>query len=303
MDLRRALFTHLPAKIIALFSALFLWTVAVLDRTYDIQIEVPVEITEKGGEERVITDVDTRTVTVTINGKGKELLRLSRGKLVFKPTIPEGRFGLRRIKLNPADLKLPGGIIVRAIEPEVVEVKLGPASTREVRIAVPTKGQPGSGMMLSAIRVNTPVRLIGPATEIENYPQLNTETLDLSTVKSNETRKLSVIPPKGSGFSCVPESVEVEVMLRKESARIFLGIPVKIQAPPGVDVAVDPAEAQIAVAGPAELIDTLKPSDISVQIKISSLKPGEYRLGADVTLPEYFRLVKIEPELFDITIR
>ncbi len=303
MDLNRALFAHLPAKLAALFSALFLWTIAVLDRTYDIQIEVPVVVTEKGREERVITDVDTKTVTVTLSGKGKELLRLPRKKVLFKPTVPEGRFGSRQIKLNPADLKLSGSLIVRAIEPEIIEVKLGPASAREVRIAVPTKGQPGSGMMLSAIRVNTPVRLIGPATEVENYLQLPTETLDLSTVRTNETRKLSVILPKGRGFSCVPESVEVEILLRKESARIFLGIPVKVQAPPTIDVTVEPAEAQIAVAGPAELIDTLKPSDITVQIKIANLKPGEYRLGADVTLPEHFRLVKIEPELFDITIR
>jgi YbbR domain-containing protein len=299
----RIIFGNLATKLVALFFALFLWALAVLDRSYEMKIEVPVVVMEKGKTERVITDVDTKSAVVTISGKGKELLRLRSEKLEFRPTVPEGRFGSRQIKLNPLDLKLPGNILVRGVEPEVIEVKLGPALSKEVQVTVPTKGQVGAGMMVAEIRVQSGVSLIGPANEVEPFSRVQTETLDLGSVRGNERRRLRVMAPAGAGFSCVPDSVDVEIVLEKEGARIFLGVPVKVVAPPTLDVSVEPDEAQIAVAGPVGLIDSLRPADITVQVKISGLSPGEHRLGADVILPERFRLVKIEPQLFDITIR
>ena len=302
MRLSRLVSGNIGLKLLALFLAVFLWLVAVLDRNYEVRIEVPVVVMEKGREERVISDVDTRTALVTVSGKGKELLRLRGLHLEFKPVVPEGRFGSRQIKLNPADLNLPENLTIRKVEPEVIEVKLGPAQARMVSVVVPTRGQPGAGMMVSDIRVKTPVRLIGPAADVDFITQVTTETVDLGSVRNNEVRRLAIQLPPG-GFSCVPETVEAEILLEKEGARIFLGLPVKVLAPATMDVRVEPSEAQVAIAGPAVMVDSLKPTDITVQIKITNLQPGAYRLGADVVLPEKFRLVKIEPQLFDVSVR
>ncbi|MEO0070041.1 MAG: hypothetical protein ABIK18_04520 [candidate division WOR-3 bacterium] len=299
----RFIFSNLPLKIISFFFALFLWVTAVLDRTYEINLSVPVSVIEKGKEERVITDVDTKNALVTLTGKGRELFRLRRKKLMFHPVVPEGKFGTRQIRLNPADLKLPQGITLRSIEPEVIEVKLGPATTREVKVVVPTKGEPGKGLMLSSVQVKTPVKLVGPADEIESYSTVYTETLNLREVNPWERRWLKLLPPADKGFFCVPDSVEVEVVLVPEKARIFLGVPVKVIAPPTIEVTVEPPEAQIAIAGPAEKIDSLRTSDVVVSIKIPGSAPGVYRLSPEVVLPEGYRVVKCEPELFQVTIR
>lgn len=298
----RLIFGNLSLKIIALFFAIFLWAVAVLDRTYEVRVDVPVQVVEKGGTERVITNVDAKVAVVVLSGKGKELFRVRRSALKFSPVVPEGKYGTRQVRLNLSDLKLPANVIVRSIEPEVVEVKLGPAQRKKVSVSVPTKGQSPAGMMAFSVRATATVTLVGPADELEGYNTVWTETLDLSTVRQGEIRRLRVVLPAGN-FSCIPESVEVEIVLEKEAARIFLGLPVQVIAPPTIDVEVVPNEAQIAVAGPASRIDSLKPSQIAVQIKISGLSPGSYRLGADVILPERFRMVKIEPQLFDVTVR
>lgn len=302
MRFLRWLLENIGLKLLALFFALFLWLVAVLDRSYEHRIEVPIVITERGHRERIITNVDTKTALVTVSGKGKDLLRLRSMRLEFRPVVPEGRFGSRQIKLNPVDLQLPVNLTVRSIDPEVVEVKLGPAQAKDVKVAVPTKGQPGGGMMVSEIRVKTPIRLFGPSAEVGLINQISSETLDLGSVRNNEVRRLALRLPD-ERFSCVPETVEVEILLEKEGARIFLGLPIRVVTTSKLDVEVQPAEAQVAVAGPADRIDSLRPTDIAVQVKISSLSPGQYRLGAEVVLPQPFRLVKIEPQLFDVTIR
>lgn len=298
----RLILGNFSLKIIALFFAIFLWAVAVLDRTYEVRVDVPVQVVEKGRTERVITNVDAKVAVVVLSGKGKELFRVRRSALKFLPVVPEGKYGTRQVRLNLSDLKLPANVIVRSIEPEVVEVKLGPAQRKKVSVLVPTKGQSPAGMMAFSVRATATVTLVGPADELEGYNTVWTETLDLSTVRQGEIRRLRVVPPAGN-FSCIPESVEVEIVLEKEAARIFLGLPVQVIVPPTIDVEVVPNEAQIAVAGPASRIDSLKPSQIAVQIKISGLSPGSYRLGADVILPERFRMVKIEPQLFDVTVR
>lgn len=299
----RFIFANLPLKLISLLFALFLWVTAVLDRTYEISLPVPVSVVEKGKKERVITDVDTKNAVVTLTGKGRELFRLRRKKFSFHPIVPEGKFGTRQIRLNPADLKLPEGITIRSIEPEVLEVKLGPATVREVKVVVPTKGEPGKGLMLSSVQVKTPVKLVGPVDEIESYNTVNTETLNLREVHPDERRWLKLLPPAGKGFSCIPESVEVAVVLEPEKARIFLGVPVKVIAPPTIEVIVEPPEAQIAIAGPAATIDSLRLGDVVVTIKIPTSNPGVYRLTPEVVLPEGFRMVKCEPELFQVAIQ
>lgn len=293
---------NLPLKVTALVLALLLWLVAVLDRNYEVKLDVPVRVVEKGRTERVITDIDTRVAVVSLSGKGKELIRLRRSMLEFNPVVPEGRFGTRQVRLNAADLKLPAGVSVRTIEPEVIEVRLNPAQAKPVRVVVCTKGQPPAGMMVSQIRVRSEVRLVGPIDALARYDSVFTETLDLSSVRNGEVRRLKVVLPV-PGFTCIPESAEVEMILEKEAARIFLGLPVQVIAPSTVEVQVAPAEAQVAVAGPAGRVDSLKPSDITVQIKISGLGPGSYRLGPEVRVPEGFRVVKIEPQLFDVQVR
>lgn len=302
MQIFRIVTGNIGLKLLALFFAVFLWLVAVLDRSYEVRVRVPIVLGDSTQTGRVITDVDVQTAVVTISGKGKELLRLRPQRLEFRPVVPEGRFGSRQIRLNIGDLNLPGNLTVRAVEPEVIEVRLGPAATREVQVEVPTRGQPGGGMMVAELRVSTPVRISGAAGAVERIAQLSTETLDLSSVRGDEVRRLAVRVPQ-PGLISIPDSVEVEIRLVKEGARILLGLPVRVLAPPNVDVRVEPAEAQVAVAGPADRIDSLRASDITVQLRPPSLNPGQYRLEAEVVLPDGFRLVKIEPPLFELKIR
>ncbi|MEO0080103.1 MAG: hypothetical protein ABIK44_05450 [candidate division WOR-3 bacterium] len=301
-DILRSLASDLPLKILSLVLAFLLWVVAVLERTYDTTVTVPVIVPSHADADRIVTEVETKNARVTIEGKGKDLLRLRFRQLEFRPQIPEGKTGTRQVRLAPSDLKLPSSLTVRSIEPEFVEMRLTPARGREVAVIVPTKGQ-ASGLAITSILPVTPVRLIGAEDDIALYPAVATETLDLGTVTRPGTRRLKVLLPPGEGLSVAPESVDVNIALEKEGARIFLGVPVKVVAPSTVQVEVEPEEAQVAVAGPKSRLDSLDPAAVVARIKISGLRPGEHRLAAEITLPPGFRLVKCEPQLFDITIR
>ncbi len=301
-QLLRFLTQDVALKIVALFIAGFFWVVAVLDRTYDVRVTVPVAAA-KTDAKQVIPDIDVKNTVVTLEGKGRDLLGVKSRQLAFWLEIPDGKVGTRQLQLSPAALKLPPDVRVRALDPDNVELKLSAAANRMVEVQVPTRGQPASGTALSVNEPPARVKLSGPDEDVKLAAAVTTETLDLATVTEPGRRRLKVVPPEGGRYSVEPESVDVVIALEKEGARIFLGLPITASGADAQRVEIEPTEAQIAVAGPSSKMGSLKQSDITAQIKVSGLGPGDYELAAEITLPPGFHLVKCEPQLFDVIVK
>jgi carbon monoxide dehydrogenase subunit G len=301
-QLLRLVTRDVSLKVLALFIAGFFWVIAVLDRTYDVRVVVPITAA-RSNTKQVIPDIDVKSTVVTLEGKGRDLLGVKSQQLAFRLQIPDGKVGTRQLQLSPAALKLPPDVRVRTLDPNNVELKLSAAASRMVQVQVATKGQPASGVALSVNEPPAQVRLSGTEEDLKVASAVTTETLDLATVTEPGRRRLKVVPPEAGRYAVQPESVDVVIGLEKEGARIFLGLPV---APVGADaqrVEIDPTEAQIAVAGPGSRIASLKQSDIAAQVRVSGLAPGEYQLAAEITLPPGFHLVKCEPQLFDVIVK
>jgi YbbR domain-containing protein len=298
----QSILRDLPLKIVAVVTAVFIWFFGVLDRTYTTSFTVPV-VLNKTESKRVISDIDTKSAVVTIEGKGKDLIGVHFRQVEFHVTPPEGKVGDKQLKLSVADLKLPSNVNVRSVNPENVELRMSEAASKAVAVQIPTTGQPASGLTVIVNRPATQVRLLGSEDDLKLVNAVYTETLNLASVTEPGIRRLRVLVPPGGFLGTEPESVDVNITTEKEGARIFLGVPVQVVAPEGRKAEIEPSEAQIAVAGPASRIDSLKLEDILAQVKVSGLQPGGYRLAAEISLPAEFHLVKCEPQLFDVTVR
>lgn len=300
--LLRSFFGEIPPLVIALFIAVFLWFMAVLDRNYVTSFSFPVELGEVTTA-KIITGLETRAATATIEGKGRDLVGLRLRQPSFRLNVPEARAGIQQLRLNPADLNLPKTLVVRALAPEYIELKLNEVGRRSVAVEVPLKGQRPAGMTVTSITPLAQVTLVGPQEDVPLFSTVFTESLDLTAVHQTDTVLLKLRPPAAEGFSTEPESVPVAVAVEKEGARIFLAIPVRPAAPHGRPLDIEPDQAQIAVAGPSSRLDGLRPNDINARIKVADLEPGRYRLAAEITLPQDFHLVRCEPALFDVTVK
>lgn len=301
-ELLHALVRDLPLKIVALLTAVAVWFYAVLDRTYTTSLTVPVRLASTESK-KVMTDIDLVSATVTIEGRGKDLLGIRLRQFEFEVTPPEGKLGSRQVKLPVENLKLPASVTVRSVSPDYAEIKTTEAAGKVVSVQVPTAGEPGTGVTMVINRPNATVRLLGAEDDLKLVNSVYTETLDLATVTEPGVRRLRVVMPEGGFVGAEPESVDVGIAIEREGARIFLGVPVKVIALGGRRAEIDPDEAQVAVAGPASKIDSLKAEDVTAQIRISGLAPGDYRLAAEISLPPDFHLVKCEPQLFDVTVK
>lgn len=302
VPLLRFIFADIPQKVIALFIAVFLWFTAALDRSYVTSFSVPVTMGEVTTS-KIITGFETRAATVTVEGKGRDLVGLRLRNPSFRLNIPELRAGAHRFGLDPASLNLPKTLTLRAIAPESVELRLSEVDKRTVTVQIPIKGQPAKGLTVTASSAATEAILVGPQEDISMFAAVVTESVDLARFRQSETLLLRVVPPSEDGFTVEPESVKVFVAVDREAARIFPSIPVRAVAPTSRSVTVTPKEAQIAVAGPAGRLDDLKPEDIVARIKVANLEPGQRRLPAEIVLPSGFHLVRCVPGLFEVTVR
>lgn len=297
----------MPQKAAALLLAFGLWAYAVLERSYDHRFVVPIVLQRAPDATVVVTEVDAVQAQVTVEAKGKDLLRLRYNRMRFRPEVPATRSGTRQVRLSAADLELPSQVVVRSINPEVVEIRMSPAAWKSMVVLVPTRGQPsdvaGRSVALLGVSALSKVRVSGPEEDISLLEAVTTETLDLSGVRRAGRYRLRVVPP-GESFRVQPETVDVDVVLEREAARIFLDVPVRVVAPSGVRAVVEPTEAQVAVAGPQSRVDSLRREDVTLTVRVGSVQPGTYRLVAEVSpLPPGFRLVKCEPALFEVTVR
>jgi YbbR domain-containing protein len=69
------------------------------------------------------------------------------------------------------------------------------------------------------------------------------------------------------------------------------------------DVTLNPKTATINLRGAKTLIDSLKISDIKVNINTSKMTSGIYAVPAEISLPKGIFLVSCEPKLFEVKIR
>ena len=299
----RFLFGDLHIKVIALLVAAILWFYAILERSHTVSLELPVTV-GKIPSGMVVAAVDTSYSRTQLNGKGRDLLLLRLRHPMFRLNLANENPGRARVKLTQEQTNLPTAIQLISAKPEYVTVDLDQQARRQVRVSVPTRGQPPKGYVVTAIKALGPVYLVGPQEEISLYGTVNTESLSLADLSSSAERLLPVLAPSGKRFRVEPETIAVSVKIEQEESRVFPNVSLTVFKPATHAVTVRPAVAQIAVSGASATVRNLTLQEVSATLKLTDTLPkGKYRLPVEITLPPGVTLVKCEPALFDVEIK
>lgn len=301
-SLWKLIFQDIYIKILALIIAIFIYINAVMERTMTMTFKIPISVTNLA-EGQVVADKNTERAILTVQGKGKDFIGLNPRRLQFQLDLANSKIGARRMKLFPEELGLPQTLTLKSIDPEYVELTIDRLSKKPVEVVIPVKDKPEKGFALVNIVPKSNVSLIGPKEDLNFIPMVSTETLIIANLKESTNLKLKIIPPEGDNFRVEPSSVEVAIQIEKETARIFLGIPLMIEGLRGRLTKLEPKEAQIAVSGPESQLKTLKPAMIKAKLNLQNLNPGTHQVRAEITLPPGISLVKCEPPFFQVTIR
>lgn len=298
MKIKKFLPENKGLAIFSLLSSITLWVIASLDTEHKATLKMDIEVKPPKG--MMVLNYQPKVADVFVKTRGREFLNLFFKKKKIVIPIRAEEAGIKEIKLSSDYIKPEIKGEINIISPLRVVVTLSKKSSRRVRLYPDIRGKwKEENKTVGGIEYPDSVEIEGPEQEIKLINVVYTDPVLLDTLKDTVFR-IRVIPPD-SGFKIKPREVKITLHLETETEKTIKGVPVEI-INGGEGVKVEPASADITVAGPVSLLKRLSIKDIKVRIDVDDKTQGKYTLPAEITLPEGVKFIKCEPSEFTVII-
>jgi len=280
-------------KLSALALAVFLWAiVTVQPRNRDILPAVPVQVVVTDPEWTLAELPSPATVSVQLGGPTRELLQLGRGNdaAILRIPIDAVGSGDTIVRLRTEWVVVLGGsnIVVQEILPSTVTLRLEPAMTVSLPLAVRTRGElPEEWALATPLGLSPPlVRVRGPARILEGLDSIPLEPLDLGAVRESRIYRVRVDTSGLGRVSVEQQTADIAIRLDRAAERSVGGVPVVAEAPLGVDpgsLVVTPATIQVTLRGALSLVNQVDAEALSAVVAARDIEG--LAAGSAVTVP------------------
>jgi YbbR domain-containing protein len=158
-------------------------------------------------------------------------------------------------------------------------------------IAVVT-GEPAEGYSIQQRRtIPDTIVVDGPADLLNELLFVNTEPVDVTDVSQSISTRVGLADLPEGVTIIEPASGTVEVRVAIEdttsSSQTLSDLEVEgVGLDDGLTASFEPSVVSIEVTAPLEILQAMKPEDISILVDLSGLVPGTYRLTPEVTVPQ-----------------
>lgn len=296
----------LDIRLVSLLLAVILWLHAVTEREYTVHFDCQVAVENVPADMVVSPPLMPAPCQITAKGKDLVALRLKGPKMA----VDAGNRRVRSfpVKLSEGRLMLPFDIEDIRVEfhPSEVTVRLDRLVERFSRVSPDLSGQPAEGYIVSDSTAAEPcsVRVRGPERQVAKMDTVFTEKLKVDEMRERQRLRARLQLPDAILYQAEPESVWVELVFEKTGERLFRNIPLAISnRGGGYLVSYSPGTVDIVAAGPRQVLDMARASDIKAVLDLKDLSPGTHRLQAVIELPDRLELIAATPRSFEVTIR
>lgn len=288
-------------KLASFLIAVGLWVVVFGSKTIEFTKEVPFEAVVS--DDQILVDPVPEKITFRLSGP-KAFLRSITDRIddPIRANVKDLKAGVFTQRIFSDSIKLPLGVKVLSISPNVIQMRVEELKRKSVSINLTTQGGVQEGFkILKTEYLPAQVRIKGPRNRIQMINSLSTVPVDLSLI--HET---SVIPLafdfKSMGIdpdSSLPE-LYVEMQGRGPAFRVK-HVPLKIRST-GKAVT-DVEEVTVIVRTEPEDPVKINGEDVSALIDVRDMAAGEYSKWIRVQLPEKVHLVRVIPSSTRVVVK
>ncbi len=282
---------NLGLKILSFAFALGIY--AFVHGSEEAQRTLPVDVVASApaaAARRVLLTPLPPVVRVTVRGPRARLDEMKADDLgAFHPDLRSGK--VDHVEFDPSVIHLPPGVRVEQVDPPSIALRWEDEVIREIPVQASITGQPAPGFIIKgAPKVEPPtVRAIGPRSLVDVVQFARAAPFDVTGLDQEKWHEHVLAidrPPPRVEFETQIVTVKVEVA-REELQRIFVKVPVQVVGVPRA--VLSPAEVDVKVEGPPELVRSLRPEQVvpTVDLRSSGLtltSPGSGRLPIVVGL-------------------
>jgi len=262
--IRDLLIENFGLKILSFAFALGFY--AFVHGSQDAQRTLPVDVVATPppeGAHRVLLTPLPPVVRVTVRGPRTILDEMKADDLgAFQLDLRSGK--IDHIVFDPAAVHLPPGVRAEQIDPPSITLHWEDEIVREIPVRTPLTGAPMPGFVVKGSPSSDPafVRGMGPSSVVEVVQFATADAFDVTGLarEGPHARTLALErPPARVEFDTKTVNVTVDIA-REEMQRPFVKIPVQLVG--AVRGSVTPAEVDVTVQGPPEVVRALRPDQI-----------------------------------------
>lgn len=183
-----------------------------------INIEIPVEYMNRNTEMEII-DTSVNSVTLNLSGSGSLIKSIRPEQVKVKIDLGKVTGGKNSFLITDENVSLPPGIVLKNVNPPIVEVTLGIPVVRELPVQVDWAGKLPKNLVLENVKIEPgKVRVIGGKRVLDKISSIYTDKIYLDNIyySGTKTVRLALSPPS---LRIAPESnetVTVEYVVKKK---------------------------------------------------------------------------------------
>lgn len=297
-------FRHLGLKFLSIALAVLLWLLVADQQMVERAVRAPLEFHNVPEGLELVNDPPD-AVEVRLRGPSTQLARLLPGDVVAGLNLQAARAGSRLFHLLSDEIRVPYGVQVTQVNPASLSLTFEKMGSRIVPVVPAVEGDPAPGYAAGRVTANPAVvEVVGPISLLQDLKSATTEPVLIAqatrTVQDRVTvgvasDKLRLREARAAIVTVEISPVAVE--------RTLTGLVVIDQnLPDGRKARFLPANVQLVVRGPQQLVDKIEPDKLEPQVNLAGLGPGRFTLPVQVSLPAQVDVVRIEPASVQVRI-
>jgi hypothetical protein len=288
-------------KVMSVAIAVALWVVVFGSQTIEITKEVPFEAVVN--DEQILVDPVPEKITFKLSGPKAFLRTLSnRIEDPIRANIKTLKAGSFTHRIFSDAIKLPLGVKVQSITPNVIQLHVEELKKKSVPIKLTVTGNVPEGLKVLRMELNpSQIRVKGPKNRISSLSAIATIPIDLSAIHDTSIIPLAFdfkmmgVDPDG----VMPE-LNIEIQGKGQAFRVR-HVPLKIKST-GKAKSSDEEVTVIVRTDPSESTK-IDGDQISALIDVRDMPEGEFVKWVKVQLPEKVHLVRVIPPLTRVVVK
>jgi YbbR domain-containing protein len=290
--------------LIGLVVVLGLTAIGVFYFARGTEVTVPLTVQFTPVPDGYLVFQDLPQIEVRMKGPAGLVGDVSKRSLIHKIDLSSTQPGRHFVELSPASIEVPQGAVVLEVHPASFAIFIDKRGDKRVPVVPDLINAPAAGYETSAV-VPSPstVRLLGPATLLENISAIRTTPVDLSGMTERTGKKVGLNVP--DGLRVEPETdrlVEIGIDVREKIVELSISVPVEVT---GSDhrFTVKPGRISLWVRGPENTVNRLSSgAGILVRVDLEGVPPGTYVRPAIIEPPLDTTILKAEPMVFSVQV-
>lgn len=288
-------FENLWVKIAALGLAFLLWLHVATEKTYQMELTLPLTQVELSGD-LTLSEAPPESILVVVAAEGKSLLAADWKKSGLRLVISQSRPGRFKGKLSTENVGLVQGqrvSLVDILAPREYNFNCDHVESLSVPVVNRFVTLPGEGFAIGKIDSLVPseVTIFGPRMAVRGIDSVETELDSLEGVRNDFSMQVAVVNPSAYGVKVRPDTVSLFVNVIPVKTITLVNVAITVQNPPGnAEFGFYPRTVDLRLRGRPDLVDTLKAESITAVADYNRANAAGYTT-LQISLPETVQIL------------